>query len=169
MLLLTRKGSINEHLTFAHDVEPGQFTTTLLILFIARSFISEFSEILAKQLIIYTVHFFSTATGKKVTTCSYSLSLKDLVPEGTDSEPQSQEGSLACMVCTCLQVSERRGLDQTHQENPISAASFQLGVVFFQDTLNLSAIEFSVNIFFPNSDHIPKKKKKKATFKLYRI
>ena len=55
---VTRNGSINKHLTFAHDIEPGQFTTTLLILFIARSLISEFSEILANQLIIYTVHFF---------------------------------------------------------------------------------------------------------------
>ena len=55
----------NKHLTFAHDIEPGQFTTTLLILFIARSLISEFSEILANQLIIYTVHFFFHSNWKK--------------------------------------------------------------------------------------------------------
>ena len=62
---VTRNGSINKHLTFAHGIEPGQFTTTLLILFIARSLISEFSEILANQLIIYTVHFFFHSNWKK--------------------------------------------------------------------------------------------------------
>lgn len=159
MLLLLAMAVLTSILPLHMIFEPGQFTATLLTLFIARSFISEFSEILAKQLIIYTVNFFfPQQLENKTTTYSYSLSPKDLVPEGTDSEPQSQEGSLACIFCTCLQVSENRGLNQTHQENPISAASFQLGVVFFQDTLNQSAIEFSVNIFFfPNRDHIPKK------------
>lgn len=72
--------------------EPDQFTATLLTLFIARSFISEFSEILAKQLIIYTVHFFSTATGKKITICSYSLSPKDLVPGVQTFDPKAKKG-----------------------------------------------------------------------------
>lgn len=149
MLLLLAMAVLTSILPLHMIFEPDQFTATLLTLFIARSFISEFSEVLAKQLIIYTVHFFFHSNWKKITTiCSYSLSPKDLVPEGTDLEPQSQEGSLACIVCTCLQVSENWGLNQTHQEKPISAASFQLGVVFFQDTLNQSAIEFSVNIFF---------------------
>lgn len=46
-------------------MEPVPFTMTILILFIARSLISEFFEILAKQFIIQCTFFFSTATGKK--------------------------------------------------------------------------------------------------------
>lgn len=78
-------------------MEPVQFTMTILILFIARSLISEFFEILAKQFIIHCT-FFSTAIGKKQPLAEpymSSLTPKDLVPECTDSGPSGQEGSLA--------------------------------------------------------------------------
>lgn len=52
-------------LNFAHNIEPVQFTATILILFVARIFLSGFFEILAKTVILYTIHFPTpTATGK---------------------------------------------------------------------------------------------------------
>lgn len=75
-------------------MEPVPFTMTILILFIARSLISEFFEILAKQFILQWTYFFFHSNWKKTTTCNYSLTLRDLVPECTNSEPGRQEGSL---------------------------------------------------------------------------
>ena len=104
---------------------------TILILFIAGSLISEFFEILAKQFITQCT-FFPQQLGKN-NHLQLFLTRMDLVPGCTDSEPGSQEGSLAYTDCHCLQVSVSS--DQTHQENAVFGASFQLEVVFFQDTL----------------------------------
>lgn len=65
MLLLLAMAVLTSILPLHMIFEPDQFTATLLTLFIARSFISEFSEVLAKQLIIYTVHFFFHSNWKK--------------------------------------------------------------------------------------------------------
>lgn len=106
---------------------------TILILFIVRSLISEFFEILAKQFIIQCT-FFSTAIGKK-----QPLAII-LDPDGFGSwvsriRAREPRGVLAYTVCCCLQVSVSSDLNQTHQENAVFGASFQLEVVFFQDIL----------------------------------
>lgn len=75
-------------------MEPVPFTMTILILFIARSLISEFFEIFSKTVYSTMDIFFFHSNWKKTTTCNYSLTLRDLVPECTNSEPGRQEGSL---------------------------------------------------------------------------
>lgn len=73
---VTKDGSINNsHQPFAHDIEPVQFTTT--ILFIDRNLISEYFEILVDW---FTVHctFFSTG---EIKSCDYSLTLTCYTPE----------------------------------------------------------------------------------------
>lgn len=72
---VTKDGSINNsHKPFAHDIEPVQFTMT--VLFIDRNLISEYFEILVDW---FTIHctFFSTEEIKS----DYALTLNDYTPE----------------------------------------------------------------------------------------